>query len=219
MATFHKHSQPVVDYYKKRDKLIEIDAETSPDAVFAATVEGMRQKIFADVFAMFVVGGPGCGKGTQCDRLKVAFDLTHISSGDLLREEVAAGTPIGRLLQQTMERGELVAMETVLEMLKIAMMRATLRGSRGFLIDGYPREEQQGVAFEATVCPAQICLYFKASDSTMLKRMRKRGETSGRADDNEVTMRQRLKTFRRHADPVVEHYRYIQCSEIGSRNS
>ena len=106
-----------------------------------------------------------------------------------------------------MERGELVAMETVLEMLKIAMLRATLRGSRGFLIDGYPREEKQGVAFEESVCPANVCLSFKASDETMLKRMRKRGETSGRSDDNEFTMRERLKTFRKHSNPVVNSFR------------
>ena len=108
-----------------------------------------------------------------------------------------------------MERGELVAMETVLEMLKVAMMRATLRGSRGFLVDGYPREEKQGIAFESTVCPAQLCLYFRASDSTMMQRMRKRGETSGRVDDNEFTMRERLKTFRLHSKPVVNYYRRV----------
>ena len=112
-----------------------------------------------------------------------------------------------RQIKETMERGELVAMETVLEMLKFAMMRSTLRGSRGFLVDGYPREEKQGIAFEELVCPAQLCLYFRASDGTMLKRMRKRGETSGRVDDNEVTMRERLKTFRQHSKPVVNHYR------------
>ena len=99
LATFHKHSQPVVDYYKKREKLIEIDAEETTDIVFANTVEGMRLKLFKGVFVTFVVGGPGCGKGTQCDRLKTLFNLTHISSGDLLREEVAAGTPIGRKLK------------------------------------------------------------------------------------------------------------------------
>ena len=120
---------------------------------------------------------------------------------------------MGRRLKETMERGELVATETVSELLAVAMIRASLggggsgRGNRGFLIDGYPRELQQGIAFEEFVCPARLCLYFKAGDETMLKRMRKRAETSGRDDDNEATMRERLKTFRRHADPVLDLFR------------
>ena len=119
-----------------------------------------------------------------------------------------------------MERGELVAMETVLEMIKLAMMRATLRGSRGFLVDGYPREEKQGIAFEETVCPARLCLYFRAADGTMLQRMRKRGETSGRVDDNEATMRERLKTFRLHSKPVVNHYRRVgKLIEVDAEDS
>ena len=72
------------------------------------------------------MGGPGSGKGTQCDRLKRTLGLTHISSGDLLREEVARGTPRGQEMLAIMQRGELVPMESVLEMIRDAMIKAVL---------------------------------------------------------------------------------------------
>ena len=79
----------------------------------------------------FIVGGPGSGKGTQCDRLKRTLGLTHISSGDLLREEVARETPRGKELLEIMKRGELVPMESVLDMIRDAMMKAVLKDAKG----------------------------------------------------------------------------------------
>ena len=92
---------------------------------------------------LFVVGGPGCGKGTQCDRMKSAFGLKHISSGDLLRDEVASGSELGKKMKDIMVQGELVPMKIVLFMIQTAMMEAVIRGYKGFLIDGYPREKEQ----------------------------------------------------------------------------
>nr|KAF6283027.1 adenylate kinase 1 [Pipistrellus kuhlii] len=96
---------------------------------------------------IFVVGGPGSGKGTQCEKIVQKYGYTHLSTGDLLRAEVSSGSARGKMLSEIMEKGQLVPLETVLDMLRDAMM-AVVETSKGFLIDGYPREVQQGEEFE-----------------------------------------------------------------------
>merc|ERR1712112_568335 len=92
---------------------------------------------------VWVLGGPGCGKGTQCDKIVAQYGFTHLSSGDLLREEVASGSERGKNLTAIMESGQLAPLATVLDLLAEAMLKK-LGGSKGFLIDGYPREVAQG---------------------------------------------------------------------------
>lgn len=154
---------------------------------------------------IFVLGGPGSGKGTQCDKIVSTYGFTHLSTGDLLREEVSSGSERGKHLTQIMERGELVPLDTVLTLLKEAMLKKAST-SKGFLIDGYPRELDQGKKFEADVAPVSCVLYFEVSDATMKSRLLKRAETSGRVDDNEETIVKRLKTFHDLTTPVVDYY-------------
>jgi len=99
---------------------------------------------------VFVVGGPGSGKGTQCEKIVEKYGFTHFSSGDLLRAEVVSGSEKGDWLKKIMEKGELVPQEVVLDLIKsnISKNAAT---SKGFLIDGYPREVSQGKEFEKKV--------------------------------------------------------------------
>jgi len=165
-----------------------------------------RKCKLADTKIIFIVGGPGSGKGTQCDMLKDRFNLTHLSSGDLLRAEVASGSPLGKSLLATMERGELVTLETVLDILEAAMMRALKAGTKGFLIDGYPREVDQGVTFAKKIRDCDVVLFFDAKDETMTERLLQRALTSGRADDNYETIKLRLKTFHAQTRPVVNYY-------------
>jgi len=154
---------------------------------------------------MFVLGGPGSGKGTQCERIVAKYGFTHLSSGDLLREEVASGSPRGKELNAIMEKGDLVPLDTVLALIKDKML-ATAATSHGYLIDGYPRELEQGKRFEETVGPVECVLYFNVSDATMTKRLLKRAETSGRVDDNEETIKKRLKTFHDQTQPAIDFY-------------
>jgi len=154
---------------------------------------------------IFVLGGPGSGKGTQCDKIVSTYGFTHLSTGDLLRDEVSSGSERGKQLTQIMERGELVPLDVVLTLLKEAMIKKAST-SKGFLIDGYPRELDQGKKFEADVAPVSCVLYFEVSDATMKSRLLKRAETSGRVDDNEETIVKRLKTFHDLTTPVVEYY-------------
>merc|ERR1711915_866012 len=141
---------------------------------------------------VWVLGGPGCGKGTQCDKIVAKYGYTHLSSGDLLREEVA--------------------LAPVLDLLAEAMIKR-LGGSKGFLIDGYPREVAQGEEFEKAIAPCKHILYFEVSDDCMTGRLLKRAETSGRADDNVETIKKRLVTFHQHSEPVIKHYS-AKCSVI-----
>ncbi|XP_029855284.1 adenylate kinase isoenzyme 1 isoform X2 [Aquila chrysaetos chrysaetos] len=101
---------------------------------------------------IFVVGGPGSGKGTQCEKIVQKYGYTHLSTGDLLRAEVSSGSERGKKLQAIMEKGELVPLDTVLDMLRDAMV-AKADVSKGFLIDGYPREVKQGEEFEKKIAP------------------------------------------------------------------
>ncbi|XP_044124288.1 adenylate kinase isoenzyme 1 isoform X3 [Bufo gargarizans] len=154
---------------------------------------------------IFVVGGPGSGKGTQCERIVQKYGYTHLSTGDLLRAEVSSGTERGKTLSAIMERGELVPLDTVLDMLRDAMV-AKADTSKGFLIDGYPREVKQGEEFEKKIAPPSLLLYIDAGSDTMVKRLLKRGETSGRADDNEATIKKRLETYYKATEPVIAMY-------------
>jgi len=161
---------------------------------------------------VWVLGGPGCGKGTQCDKIVAKYGFTHLSSGDLLREEVASGSERGKALTTIMESGQLVPLATVLDLLADAMI-SKLGGSKGFLIDGYPREVAQGEEFEKAIAPCKHILYFEVADETMTARLLKRAETSGRADDNVDTIKKRLVTFHQHSEPVIQAYA-SKCSVI-----
>ena len=99
---------------------------------------------------IFVVGGPGSGKGTQCEKIVKKYGYTHLSSGDLLRAEVQSGSERGKHLNELMQKGILVSNQLVLDMLKDAML-SKIKTSKGFLIDGYPRQVDQGIEFEKQV--------------------------------------------------------------------
>lgn len=152
-----------------------------------------------------MLGGPGSGKGTQCDKIVAKYGFTHLSTGDLLRAEVSSGSDRGKHLTAIMEKGELVPNEVVLELLKEAIQTKS-SSSKGFLIDGYPREKEQGALFEQIVAPVDIILFFDAPEDTLVERLLGRAKTSGRADDNAETIKLRLHTFNQNNDLVVQQY-------------
>lgn len=119
--------------------------------------------------------------------------------------QVASGSPRGQELNAIMERGALVPLDIVLELIKEAMINS-LSVAKGFLIDGYPREKEQGIRFEEVVAPVHTILFFEAKQDTLVSRLLHRAKTSGRADDNEETIKKRLQTFITHTDQILEHY-------------
>ncbi|KAI1300295.1 uridylate kinase [Xylaria venustula] len=177
-----------------------------------------------DVTVLFVLGGPGAGKGTQCERLVAAHGFTHLSAGDLLRaEQNRPGSEYGELIKDYIKNGLIVPMEVTIVLLENAMREAmtkktsssssssstpsttsTLKGK--FLIDGFPRKFDQAVKFEEAVCPAQFVLFYDCPEEEMERRLLERGKTSGRSDDNAESIRKRFRTFIETSMPVVDYY-------------
>jgi adenylate kinase len=152
---------------------------------------------------VFVLGAPGSGKGTQCERIAAAFGYKHLSMGDLLRAEAESGSPIGSELKAIMARGELVSTALVLQIMKGAMEAS---GAQKFLLDGYPRALDQAVQFEAAIGPPSFVLSFEADEATLEARLLKRGESSGRADDNLESIRKRFSVFTAQSEAVIKFY-------------
>jgi len=170
---------------------------------FATVQSGNKNAEFKNI--VFILGGPGSGKGTQCDKIVEKYGFCHLSSGDLLRDEVASGSERGKKLQEIMTKGQLVPLETVLEMIRDKMFANS--SASGFLIDGYPRELEQGKQFEQTIAAPTAVLFIDVASETMFERIMNRGKTSGRADDNPETIRSRLDTFEKATRPVVDYYK------------
>src|SRR5580700_10656473 len=163
-----------------------------------------------DVVVLFVLGGPGAGKGTQCANLVRDYHFTHLSAGDLLRaEQDRPGSQFGALIKDCIKNGTIVPMEVTVQLLENAMTEALAKSKspKGkFLIDGFPRKMDQALKFEETVCPARFVLFLDCSEEEMQRRLLKRGETSGRADDNAESIKKRFKTFLETSMPVVDYF-------------
>jgi adenylate kinase (isozyme 1 subfamily) len=210
--TFKESTVPVLDYYSEQGKLRKVNADQTIDEVFqetcialeACAFQPVKQHPLNDAKVVFVLGGPGSGKGTQCERIIANYNLTHFSVGDLLRAEVASSSETGKKLEETMKEGKLVPLEVTLGLLEAAMLKAS--DSHGFLIDGFPREINQGLEFEKKITACHLVLSYECSEEVMTQRLLKRGITSGRADDNEETIKKRFQTFRASTVPVLEYY-------------
>ncbi|RKP27191.1 adenylate kinase-domain-containing protein, partial [Syncephalis pseudoplumigaleata] len=154
---------------------------------------------------ILLAGGPGSGKGTQCAKLAKTFQMAHISVGDLLRNEVARGSDLGAEITEAMREGSMVSMLITKQLLMnaIAEVKDT---SIGILLDGFPRELEQAREFEASIGYCSFLLNFDCPQELLTARLLKRGETSGRADDNAETIAKRLDTFNKLTQPVIDHY-------------
>lgn len=159
----------------------------------------------AEVQVIFILGGPGAGKGTQCARLVEDFDFVHLSAGDLLREERnRPDSKVGEIINKHIREGTIVPMQITISLLETAMKAAAPH--RRFLIDGFPRTIEQGIAFEEQVCPAQATFFFDCPENILVKRLLERGKTSGRDDDNIESIKKRLVTYRETTMPVIDFY-------------
>ncbi|KAI9190439.1 hypothetical protein H9P43_001873 [Blastocladiella emersonii ATCC 22665] len=218
--TFVTQSMPVVDHYRAQGKVIEISSVHALDVVYAI-IRGSVIARFPDwappsalapVLAgrplIFILGGPGSGKQVNCEHLRELYTLTHLSVGDLLRAEVARGGPTADALQECMRTGKIVPMETTLALVRAAI-EASPKGSNGFLIDGFPREIGQAVAWERTMGTPDAVLFYDCPLSVLEARLLERGKTSGRADDNLDTIRLRFETYTKTSMPVVEYHRTL----------
>ena len=151
---------------------------------------------------LLFLGPPGAGKGTQAELLAAAHNLLHLSTGDLLRAEVAAGTSLGMEAEAVMASGALVSDELVL-----AIVRSRLEGHGGWLLDGFPRNlaqaEALGQLLEELHQPIELVVLLELDDAVLLQRLLGRG----RADDNESVIRHRLEVYREQTAPLIRYYR------------
>ncbi|CAE6535891.1 unnamed protein product [Rhizoctonia solani] len=169
------------------------------------------------VMVIYVLGGPGAGKGTQCARMVEDFGFAHLSAGDLLREEQnREGSTYGALISEHIRNGTIVPMEVTVKLLENAMRSqleqphpsaAWENGHGRFLVDGFPRKMNQAIKFDETVVMSSFVLFFDTTEEVMLKRLLERGKTSGREDDNEESIKKRFRTFVETSMPVVDKYR------------
>ncbi|EPQ65845.1 Bgt-41 [Blumeria graminis f. sp. tritici] len=162
------------------------------------------------VTVIFVLGGPGAGKGTQCGNLVRDYHFTHLSAGDLLRAEQAReGSKFGEMIRGYIKEGLIVPMEVTIQLLENAMAEAIEKrpdGQGKFLIDGFPRKMDQALMFEQTVCPCKFVLFFDCPEEEMQRRLLERGKTSGRSDDNAESIKKRFQTFEQTSMPVVDYF-------------
>ena len=155
-----------------------------------------------------LLGAPGSGKGTQAARLKAELGIAHISTGDLLRAAVKAGTPLGLKAKVVMEAGQLVSDEIVLGMLEERLAQPDTRA--GFILDGYPRNLAQADALDQLLKrigqPLDAVLKLNVPDADIVARCEIRFKAEGRADDNPETVRKRLQVYAQQTAPVAGYY-------------
>ncbi len=162
------------------------------------------------MFNLILFGPPGSGKGTQSEKLIATYGLKHLSTGDLLRTEITAKTPLGLEAKNFMDKGQLVPDEVVIGMISSALDANPT--ATGFLFDGFPRTSAQAQALdnllELKEASINVMLALDVSEEELVKRLLKRGETSGRSDDtNEHVIRARITEYHNKTAIVADYYR------------
>jgi len=155
-----------------------------------------------------LLGAPGSGKGTQAALLVEKFKLPHISTGELLRSAVAAGTELGRQAKRVMDRGELVSDDIMLGLIEDRLSQEDARA--GFILDGYPRNLSQAEALDTLLArldqPIDEALQIDVDVEMVIQRIAKRAAEEGRSDDSEAVARNRMKVYAEQTAPVVDYY-------------
>ena len=164
------------------------------------------------------IGAPGVGKGTQSALIEKDYSIAHIATGDMLRENIANGTELGKTAKSYMDKGELVPDSLVIDMLTDRIKKDDCKN--GFMLDGFPRTMEQAKELSKILdslnykINAVIDLY--ASENIIIERLLNRG----RADDNEETIRNRLKVFESQSKPVLDYYndkaKIIKIESVGT---
>ncbi|KAJ0971034.1 hypothetical protein J5N97_018993 [Dioscorea zingiberensis] len=169
--------------------------------ILSSAKEGVLSKRMSP-FIAFVLGGPGSGKGTQCTKIADAFGFTHLSAGDLLRKEILSNGENGAMILDTIKEGKIVPSEITVNLIRRAIETSE---NHKFLIDGFPRSDENRIAFERIVgAEPDIVLFFDCPEEEMVKRVLSRNQ--GRIDDNIETVKKRLKVFHTLNLPIVNYY-------------
>lgn len=158
---------------------------------------------------VLLIGPPASGKGTQGRRIADRYGVTYLSSGEILRKEVAAGTDLGRRVADDLAAGDLVPDELMLEVLRAPLQAALTSG--GYVLDGFPRNVAQ--ARELSAYAAELggapdaAVWFDVEDAELLRRTRSRAVAEGRVDDVDAVARHRIDVYNAATAPLIDHYR------------
>ena len=158
---------------------------------------------------LVMMGAPGAGKGTQARKLEIELGLPHISTGDLFRQNLKNGTKLGQLARTYIDRGKLVPDDVTITMVRDRMSQNDC--ARGAILDGFPRNLVQAYALQDILAELNSKLglvpYIYVDEDELVKRLLKRSEIEGRADDNEDTIRARMVVFKEQTQPLLDHYK------------
>ena len=156
-----------------------------------------------------MLGAPGAGKGTQAVRIAETHGVPHISTGEMLRAAIAAGSGLGQKVKEIVESGALVPDELVVEVTRDRLSQPDAQG--GFVLDGFPRTIGQAEALDALLAelgrPLEIVLELELSEETAVERMLGRAAEQGRADDTPDVIKNRFEVYRRQTEPLSNYYR------------
>ena len=156
-----------------------------------------------------IFGAPGSGKGTQSERIVEKYGLDHISTGDVLRAEIAAGTELGMTAKALIDNGQLIPDELMISILASKLDK--LAGGNGVIFDGFPRTIAQAEALKVMLAErgqeVTAMIELDVPEDELMDRLIKRGQMSGRADDNEETIKKRLVVYNEQTSPLKEWYK------------
>lgn len=157
-----------------------------------------------------IFGAPGSGKGTQSALIADKYNLVHLSTGDMLRDEIARGTEIGKFADTLISKGNLVPDDLIVKMID-AKISEQKSNCNGFIFDGFPRTVAQAAALDKLLADHDkrltLMLDLRVEESLLVDRLLKRGESSGRADDNMEVIKKRLQIYHEVTMPVIEFYK------------
>jgi adenylate kinase len=157
---------------------------------------------------IIIFGAPGSGKGTQSEKLTKKYGLEHVSTGDILRAEIEAGTEFGRIADSFISKGNLIPDEVMISKLEVLMEKKN--GAKGYILDGFPRTIAQGKALNTMMDKhdekVTIVISLEVEEEELINRILKRGEISGRSDDNRETVELRLKVYHEQTEPLKNFY-------------
>jgi len=171
-----------------------------------------------------IFGAPGSGKGTQSDKLIEHYKLFHISTGDVLRDNIRRGTDLGKTAKGYIDQGQLVPDELIIDILAQVLDENKDKAGEGVIFDGFPRTIPQAEALEQLLADrgTQIdaVVGLEVPEDELIKRILLRGQMSGRSDDNEETARKRLETYHNQTSPLKAYYeeqgKYRAINGLGS---
>ena len=159
-----------------------------------------------------IFGAPGSGKGTQSDKIIENYKLYHISTGDVLRDNIRRGTELGKIAKGFIDQGQLVPDELIIDILAQVLDENKDKASEGVIFDGFPRTIPQAEALEQLLADRgtkiDAVVGLEVPEEELIKRILLRGQMSGRSDDNEETARKRLDTYHNQTSPLKAYYEH-----------